>query len=188
MDTETQRLLLREFRPEDFADVHAYASDYENVRHMMFGPNTPQQTREYLEKQCPEEMAARPRMHYNMALQRKADGRVIGGISLHLNWRRDDAILGVIVNREYGGQGYVTEGLQGILELGFRRLDLHRIHAVCDVENTGIQRVFERCGLRREGCMLRRGKARPEEGGGYFDQYGYGILAEEWLAGRGDPE
>lgn len=188
MHAETKRLILREFRPDDFADVHEYASDYENVRHMMFGPNTPQQTREYLEKQCVAEMTAQPRMHYNMALQRKDTGKVIGGISLHMNWRRDDAILGVIVNRKYGGQGYITEGLRGILELGFCQLDLHRIHAVCDVENGAIQHVFERCGMRREGCMVRRGKARPEEGGGYFDQFGYGILAEEWQAGRGVPE
>ena len=41
MNTRTERLLLREFCPEDFDDVHAYSSDYETVKHMMFGPNTP---------------------------------------------------------------------------------------------------------------------------------------------------
>lgn len=44
MQHETERLLLREFTSADFDDVHAYSSDYETVRHMMFGPNTPEQT------------------------------------------------------------------------------------------------------------------------------------------------
>ena len=80
---ETERLILRDFEVSDFDDVHEYSSDYENVKHMMFGPNTPEQTREYLEKQCIKEKNADPRMHYNIALQRKEDGKVLGGISLH---------------------------------------------------------------------------------------------------------
>lgn len=117
MTKETERLILREFCASDFDDVHEYSSDYENVRHMMFGPNTPEETREFLEKQCVEEMNQSPRMHYNMALQTKDTGHVIGGISFHMNWRRDDAMLGIIINRKYSGKGYVTEGLTGrILE------------------------------------------------------------------------
>ena len=57
---ETERLLLRDFEVSDFDDVHEYSSDYENVKHMMFGPNTPEQTRDYLEKQCVEERKATP--------------------------------------------------------------------------------------------------------------------------------
>ena len=64
----TQRLFLRDYRPEDFEAVHAYSSDPENVAHMVYGPNTPEQTRIYLEQTCPEQAAAEPRMHYNFAL------------------------------------------------------------------------------------------------------------------------
>ena len=177
---ETERLRLRDFEISDYDDVHEYASDYENVRHMMFGPNTPEQTREYLEKQCVEEQYANPRMHYNIALQRKEDGKVLGGISLHLNWRRDDGIIGVILNRHYSGHGYVTEGLAGALDYFFGVLKLHRVHAVCDVNNADIIHILEKTGFRNEGRMVRRGKNRPEEPEPYFDQYGYAILAEEW--------
>ena len=59
-------------------------------------------------------------------------------------------------------------------------LKLHRVHAVCDVNNEGIIRVFEKTGLRNEGRMVKRGKNRPEEPETYFDQFGYAILAEEW--------
>lgn len=182
MFLQTERLILREFCANDFADVHAYASDYENVKHMMFGPNTPEQTRDYLERQCVEEMLAEPRMHYNIALEEKASGTVIGGISFHMNWRRDDAILGGIMNRHFSGKGYMTEGLRGVLEIAFSQLNLHRIHAVCDVDNASMIHVFERIGMRNEGRMVKRGKARPEAKEPYFDQFGLAMLRDEWLA------
>ncbi|MDO5435592.1 MAG: GNAT family N-acetyltransferase [Clostridia bacterium] len=180
MKTESERLILREFSPDDFDDVQEYSSDYETVKHMMFGPNTPEQTREYLEQQCAEEMKAVPRMHYNLAMELKETGRVIGGISFHMNWRRDDAILGAIINRRYNGKGYMTEGLKALLDLAFDTLKMHRVHGVVDVENIAMQRVFEKCGMRNEGRMIQRGKARPEAEKPYFDQFGYAILADEW--------
>lgn len=177
---ETERLILREFAPTDFEGVHEYSSDYENVRHMTFGPNTPEQTREYLEVKCVEERSADPRMHYNIALALKDNNYVIGGISMHMNWRRDDAILGMVLNRRFSGRGYMTEGMRGILEIAFHQLHLHRVHAVCDVDNPGAIQVLEKCGLRNEGRMVKRGKARQEEAEPYFDQFGYAILAEEF--------
>ena len=176
----TKRLVLRDYYPSDFEAVHEYSSDMENVAHMVWGPNTPEQTRAYLEQTCPAQCAESPRMHYNFALALRDNDRVIGGISLHMNWRLDDGILGVILNKRYSGQGYATEGLGGVLTYGFSELSLHRIHAVCDVDNPGIIRVFEALGMRREGCMIRRGKAREGAAAPYFDQYGYAILTEEW--------
>lgn len=184
MFLETARLRLREFWPEDFEDVHAYSSDYENVHHMMFGPNTPRQTRNYLNVQCVQEREQVPRMHYNIALEIKETGRVIGGISLHMNWRRDDAILGIILDRHYSGQGYSAEALEGVLEIAFEQLGLHRLHAVCDVENKAVQHLFEKLGFRNEGTMVQRGKSRPEDPQPYFDQYGYAILAAEWYSNK----
>ncbi|MBQ8200649.1 MAG: GNAT family N-acetyltransferase [Clostridia bacterium] len=181
---KTQRLHLREFSADDYEDVHAYSSDYESVRHMMFGPNTPGQTRDYLERQCVEERNAVPRMHYNIALQRQDNGRVIGGVSLHMNWRRDDAILGAIINRHETGHGFMTEALLGVMEIAFNQLKLHRLHAVCDVDNVAMHRVMEKCGMRCEGRMIQRGKARPEAEKPYFDQFGYAILRDEWLERR----
>ena len=181
LEKETERLLLREFSPDDFADVHAYASDAETVEHMMFGPNTEEQTRHYLEVQCVEERLATPRMHYQFAIQRKDTGRVIGGISFHMNWRRDDAILGAVLNRHESGHGYMTEAMRGVQAIVFDNLKLHRLHAVCDVDNTAMLRVLEKCGFRNEGRMVRRGKSRPHAKEPYFDQFGYAMLQDEWL-------
>ena len=148
MTHETERLVLREFRPEDFEDVHAYSSDYETVKHMMFGPNTPEQTRDYLERQCPEERDAVPRMHWNLALERREDGRVLGGISFHLNWRRDDAMLEAILNHHYGGHGYMTEAVREVLRHAFLVENLAAVRAGYYEGNEGSRRVQEKAGLR----------------------------------------
>ena len=121
-----------------------------------------------------------PRMHYNMAIMLRESGKVIGGVSLHMNWRRDDAIIGAILNTHFTGSGYMTEALTGAFEYAFCKLQLHRVHAVCDVNNKAIQHVMEKVGMRNEGPMVQRGKSRPEESTPYFDQFGYGILQEEW--------
>lgn len=177
----SERLFLRDYTPADFEAVHEYSSDPVNVAHMVYGPNTPEQTRIYLEQTCPEQCAQEPRMHYNFALALRENDRVIGGISMHMNWRRDDAILGAILNLRYSGHGYASEGLAGVLSYGFETLGLHRIHAVCDVDNAGIIAVCEKLGMRREGCMVQRGKSREGAKTPYFDQYGYAILRDEWL-------
>lgn len=188
MEKTTDRLILREFSPLDFEDVHEYSSDYETVKHMMFGPNTPEETRTYLEKQCAEEAAASPRMHYNLAIVRRDTGKVIGGISFHMNWRRDDAILGAVLNRRETGHGYMTEAMRGVLDLVFCVLKLHRIHAVCAVDNGAMLHVLEKLGMRNEGRMIQRGKSRPEEKEPYFDQFGFAMLREEWLHITNQPQ
>ena len=75
----------------------------------------------------------------------------------------------------YVGELYSSDSV------AFDDLKLHRIHAVCDVSNSAAVRVLEKTGMRREGCMIRRGKGRPGDPEPYFDQYGYAVLRDEWL-------
>jgi len=174
-----KNICLREFREADFADVHEYSSDYENVKHMMFGPNTEEQTRAYIEE-CIGYTKENPRMNYSFAIELLETGKVIGGVALHLNWMRDDGLIGLIINKKYNGHGYATEAIRELLSIAFEDIGLFRVNAVCDVRNTGIAKVLERCGMRKEATYLKRGHARPEEGKKHFDQYGYAILKLEY--------
>lgn len=47
-------------------------------------------------------------------------------------------------------QGYETEALKKMLEFGFTNFKLHRIEAVCEVENGSSLRVLEKAGMTRE--------------------------------------
>jgi [ribosomal protein S5]-alanine N-acetyltransferase len=54
---ESTRLVIRDFQEEDFASIHAYASDPLVTEYTMWGPNTEEDTLEYLTGNPPNEGA-----------------------------------------------------------------------------------------------------------------------------------
>jgi len=51
---ETDRLLLRAFRPDDRGSLHRYASHREVTRCLLWGPNTPGEARCFIRRTAPE--------------------------------------------------------------------------------------------------------------------------------------
>jgi RimJ/RimL family protein N-acetyltransferase len=174
----TERLLLREFAPADFDDVHAYAEDPEVCRFMDWGPNTAAATREYMDCKRSEQ-AQWPRDEVTLAIEHVADRRVIGSIRLAVSDRANlTGDFGYSINRSYWRQGHTTEAARALLDVGFRTIGLHRIWAECDIENVGSWGVMRKLGMRREGEFRdgRRVKGR------WRDRYLYAILADEWAS------
>jgi [ribosomal protein S5]-alanine N-acetyltransferase len=176
---ETKRLRLREFRPEDFDDVHAYGSDPQVSRFMIWGPNTHEDTQAFLDRQIAGQ-AQWPRSDVSLAVETMANGQVIGAIRL---WVVDEvnriAELGYSLGRPHWRKGYASEAARAMLAAGFGRLDLHRITATCDVRNRGSWGVMRKLGMRREGRFRMDRMIK----GDWRDTYLYAILADEWRAG-----
>ncbi len=63
-----------------------------------------------------------------------------------------------------------------MIDLAFRELHPHRVHAVLDARNEASARLCERLGMRREATL------REEEfnDGEWQDTAVYGILRREW--------
>ncbi|HPA38043.1 MAG TPA: GNAT family N-acetyltransferase, partial [Phenylobacterium sp.] len=78
---ETERLMLREARPEDFDDIHAYAVRDDVVRFMIWGPNTAEETRTVLDSWL-DEQALWPRPGVSLVIEEMATERVVGSIRL----------------------------------------------------------------------------------------------------------
>ncbi|MFL5297738.1 MAG: GNAT family N-acetyltransferase [Phenylobacterium sp.] len=176
----TERLLLREFRQADFDDVHAYATQPEVVRFMDWGPNTPDETQAFLGRMF-EAQARWPRDDVNLAVEHRADGRVIGSIRLGANNPAEhSADLGYSFNRDYWRQGIATEAARAMLDVAFRVLGVHRVWAWCDVRNAGSYGVMEKLGMRREGEL----KQNVHVKGDWRTTYLYAILADEFDASR----
>ncbi|MEV6846053.1 GNAT family N-acetyltransferase [Actinoplanes sp. NPDC051411] len=149
----TDRLLLRAFRPGDLPAVHAYASDADVVRFMDWGPNTVEETRYHVNRSVAMAEVS-PRLTFPYAVERLADRRVIGAAELSmtsLDHRR--AEMGYVFAREAWGQGYATEAAGALLGYAFDKLDLHRVAATCDPDNTGSARVLRKIGMAPEGRM-----------------------------------
>jgi [ribosomal protein S5]-alanine N-acetyltransferase len=175
---KTERLLLREFRAADEADIHAYACDPEVVRLMIWGPNTTEMTRIYLDGVL-EAQQRWPRPEVALGIELMTEGHVIGSIVLRIKDEKNStADIGYVLTRSYWGHGYTVEAARAVLDAAFREVGLHRVWATCDPRNHASCRVMEKLGMRREAHF----RKDVMEKGEWRDSYLYAILREEWPA------
>ncbi len=177
----TQRLLLRPFAKDDYALVHAIAADEETTRFLYYwgrmGMTVEQDTQRFLNYAAggweKENVIDR-----EYVLVRREDGAEIGDGSIQIIGDKE-AEIGWILLPEYRGCGYVTEMAQELLRYGFEDLQMERIIASCDAQNTASYRVMER--LNMHLWETKRG-VRPvkKEGDLPGDTLVYGIDKETW--------
>jgi RimJ/RimL family protein N-acetyltransferase len=181
---ETRRLVLREFADHDAPAVQAYAGDTEVVRHLDWGPNTPEDTAGFLALARAARDAS-PRTAYHLAIVLKAADRLIGGCRIAIRRpEHGDGDVGYVLDRSHWGHGYMTEAAHALVAFGFGRLALHRIWATCDVDNHASVRVLEKLGMQREGHLRQITRRHGE----WRDSYLYAVLRSEWQPDRrGEP-
>jgi ribosomal-protein-alanine N-acetyltransferase len=87
----------------------------------------------------------------------KETGQLIGTCVLfRINRQNRNAELGYILNRKYWGKGLMTEALTCLLNHAFDTLDLHRLEADTDPDNSASLAVLEKLGFQREGYFRER--------------------------------
>ena len=174
--TQTVRLELREFQKADWTEVHEYASDPQVVRFMSWGPNTEEETRKFIQKSMGYQKEI-PRVNYSLAVVIRDRNRLIGGCGIYEpNIQNREGWIGYCLNRQFWGQGYATEAARSLLEFGFTRLNLHRIFAICDTENTASAHVMEKIGMQYEGHLRENVQCK----GAWRDSFLYAVLDREW--------
>ena len=179
---QTERLILRDFREEDWQAAHEWGSDPKVVKYMPFGPNTEDETKNFINRVL-NNQKAQPRISFNFALINKPDNRLIGSCRIKIkSVDSKEGEIGYALNRRYWNQGYMTEAARSVISFGFIQLGLHRIIATCDPANTGSYRVMEKLGMQREGYL------REHEfwKGAWLDSLLYSILEKEWLNQKDD--
>jgi len=179
---ETERLILGEYTINDFEAVHNYASSSENTVFMSWGPNSEEETREFLNNAIKaadnDTNNTDSQKEYLYAVRLKESGKLIGGCDISV--KKDEASLGWILHRDYWKQGYGTEIGRALLRFGFDDLHLRRIIALCDAENSGSCRIMEKIGMRREGLFLEHREPHKKSDGKYGDELLYAIVKSEW--------
>jgi len=177
------RLLLREYREDDWQAVHHYATDPEVCRFMVWGPNTEEETKAHVRASI-DAAAEQPRRKFNLAITLKDAGELIGGAGLVVGApEHREGWLGYVLALEHWGRGYATEAAGLLLRLGFERVGLHRIFATCDVENGASARVLEKAGMTLEGRM----RSHRFIKGRWRDSLLYAVLEEEVLSAADPP-
>ena len=174
---ETERLVLRKFNEDDFAAVHGYASCIENVLFMGWGPNSEEDTREFIQMAITSADKQPCEKNY-FAVVLKGSGQLIGGCDISIEGTCGH--IGWIIHRDYWRQGYCTELATELLRFGFKELNVRRIITSCDAENVGSYRVMEKIGMRREGLFIEAAPAHKQSKKMYGDELFYAMLKGEW--------
>lgn len=153
---ETRRLLLRDLGPEHAAAVRDYGLRTREY-HAPWDPYHPADfwelpvVAERLRMQTADAKAGRLLC---LCVSLKDDPeRIIGAANLRniIRGALQSAHLGYGLAPEAVGHGYMTEAVNGAVQLAFAELGLHRIEVNIMPRNTRSLAVAERAGFRREG-------------------------------------
>lgn len=181
MTLTTRRLLLRQFTAEDFSWIHPIASDPEVTRFTDWGPNTVEDTHEFM-REATGEGSGPEDFIWAITL---TDGTGIGSASLHVaSAAHRRGSFGYVLDPQRWGQGYATAVAGAVCDFAFDALGLHRVEATCHPENKASARVLEKAGLRYEGTMRGHLLAR----GQWRDSRLFAALASDRPSGTSSPQ
>lgn len=147
---ETERLLLRRWRPSDIAPFSAMGQDAEVMEHF---PNL--LTREDSEKMIWDRLDA----HFDRhgfgfwAVERKVDETFLGFVGLsHVAFAspiEGEVEIGWRLARHAWGQGFAHEAARAAMDCGFSALGLERIVAMTVEGNRRSQSLMRKLGMER---------------------------------------
>jgi RimJ/RimL family protein N-acetyltransferase len=145
---ETDRLLIREFVPDDAEAFYAFNSDPEVMRYTGEPPSeSVAQVRQAL-RDYPD---YREHGFGRWAVVYKPDDRVIGFNGLKYLEKLDEVDLGYRLRSDYWGRGIATESSRAILRYGFETLGLQRIIGLVMPDNEGSVSVLRKVGMHYDG-------------------------------------
>lgn len=115
----TERLILRGKKASDAKEMFVYFSNH-TVRRFLSGraPNSLAQLRYLIRRTVSP---------HNWVIIDKKSGKLIGDIELYNIVEGKIAEIGYILNPDFWGKGYMSEALEGVLEVAFKHMMLHRI-------------------------------------------------------------
>lgn len=146
---ETDRLILRMFREEDFEDYAAICADPEVTRYLAEGKPL---TRAEAWRQMAMILGHWQLRGYGIwAVEERASKKIIGRIGFFNPEGWPGFELGWTLGREHWGKGYATEGARRALKHAFTEMGRDHVISVIHTDNLGSIRVAERIGERLEG-------------------------------------
>jgi len=165
---------LRELRVEDVdGNYGRWLNDSEIVRYNSHGriPMSRSRLLDYVQSTAASDA------HIVLAVIDLADSNHIGNISLQaINWvDRNAEIAFLLGERKYWGEGVMFEVGSLLIAHGFNSLNLHRIYCGTSSDNTGMQKLALKLGMKAEGTR----KDAIYNNGEYFDLLEYGILNDQ---------
>ena len=167
MHIETLRMTIRDFTPQDAADLHAIFGDDETMENCEPAYDF-EKTRDFLSSFCIARKGAVAAVH-------RQNGKTIGYI-LFNEAHEGVYEMGWIFNRNFWRQGYAFEACRAVINHAFRERRAHKIFAEAIDAGKSVG-LMEKLGMRPEGVQRSQTK---DNHGNWADLYLYGLLEEDW--------
>jgi len=150
---ETERLILREMRASDAADLLEYQSNPDIVRYIPWPVGTKETVQLHIDKMLanikplPQEEGE----YLVLVWELKTTGKVIG--QSNISMQSKDHLrgeVGWVTHQDFQRQGFAYEASMAMLKFGFEKMGLHRIVAEMDTRVAGSAQVALKLGMRKE--------------------------------------
>lgn len=172
---ETDRLILRNFRQGDAADLFAY------LHHPR--PNCFASLELADLDAARAEVEARSGSDEHIAVCLRSSDTLIGDL-LCLHEPPDTYSVGWNFNANFGGSGYAYEAARALFAHLFEAKAARRLYAYVEEDNVASQRLCERLGMRREGLFREFVSFVNDDAGNpiFENTLQYALLRKEWTA------
>ncbi|WP_149181394.1 GNAT family N-acetyltransferase [Streptomyces sp. TRM49041] len=142
------RVAIRHVRRQDYDELAALAQESAEMLRRWLGAreNTVEAFESYLER------FEQP-THEGFVICLRDTGTIVGGININniVRGTLQSGTLGYTSYASTTGRGYMTEGLRLVLQLAFGPLELHRLEANIQPDNTSSLNLVRRLGFQHEG-------------------------------------
>ncbi|MDE7272474.1 MAG: GNAT family N-acetyltransferase [Lachnospiraceae bacterium] len=150
---ETDRLILRDYRNDDFDAYYRLKSDSKTMYYLQdIQLFTREEAYEDFQRVL-YDMSKADRMFYFMHMELKDSHEQVGSVGYTVI---SDTPVGKIVGAgyfmypEFWGKGYMTEAFRRVLAFAFTENNVYRVSTGCLAENAGSEKVMQKCGLMKE--------------------------------------
>lgn len=170
------RIILREYRQEDFAYMRKWVNDYEITKYLsdlFIYPQSVKDTESFLNSM----IEGRPNMK-GFVIAHKDTEEYIGQLDLaKIDWPSRVATIGVVIGtKENLGKGYGTEAIKLLQEFAFNKLNLNKLELQVRAFNERAISCYKKCGFIEEGRI----RENFYVDGKYTDTIHMGLLKTEW--------
>lgn len=116
--------------------------------------------------------------HVVFAIIEKSSLKIVGECRIsYIDWMRRKGEVGILIGGLYRGKGYAEEALRLLFDFAFNRMNLHRLEAQVDIQNTASSTLFSSLGFVQEGII----REANYYDGSYHDILIFGLLDREFI-------
>ncbi|WP_337184099.1 GNAT family protein [Shinella sp.] len=174
-DIETDRLVLRNFRRDDAADLLVYLREPKASCFLSLKLADMEAAEAEAEKRGADDE--------HVAVCLKATDRLIGDLFAAADSEAETFSVGWNFNPLFGGHGYALEAARALFRHLFEKRGARRLYAYVEDHNIASQRLCEKLGMRKEGLFVEFVSFTDDDAGNpiYENTMQYAVLRREWM-------